>query len=57
MEKNGCNAKQNVVYDQSVYFDKEEHSYDLKGRHSLCLEKAFGFYARFARKSFVGVFK
>ena len=47
----------NVVHDQSVHFDKEEYSYDPKGRHSLCLEKVFGFSARFAGKSFVSVFK
>ncbi|XP_044171037.1 uncharacterized protein LOC114969035 [Acropora millepora] len=40
--------QKNVIHDQSVHFDKDEYSYDPKGRHSLCLEKVFGFSARFA---------
>ena len=55
--KKWLQRQKNVVHDQSVHFDKEEYSYDPKGRHSLCLEKAFGFPARFAGKSLVSVFK
>ena len=55
--KRWCQRQKNVVHDQSVHFDKDEYSYDPKGRHSLCLEKVFGFSAKFAGKSFVSVYK